>query len=281
MKKQPSISKIFEKSIKSILTSKYIPREQQLFYSQKSMTNGKIIRNIGQGCFNSAPTNVWGKTKNGLEEKMLLLNDKQIDSSCDLLVLGFGDADNNSWYGAGPTRDMRRAYYTPMLLVLQPNIKLGKKGFFSTKSSEYIHEFANSLDSLNLSNPRSSTYSQNNNSTTLIDGIISVSAKENADFHVFAVNARKSNNNYSCDLGALLNFGSFSGHEFLQPEARKGSPLYGPLSLAMGSKENLMQGPVKALYEWLGNCFIKFKNVTNSLPIQPSKIFPMVYVYNS
>ena len=140
---------------------------------------------------------------------MSLLDDEQINSSEGLLVLGYGDADNNGWYGAGPTRDMRRAYYTPMLLALQPNVNIGQKSFFSTKLSEYINQFANSLDSLNLSKRVDSFYPQNNGQINLIYGIVSVSEKENAGFCVSANNVRKLKNNYSCNLNILFKFWEF------------------------------------------------------------------------
>ena len=196
MKKQLLTSIAFKDNIKKILVQKNT--------SQNLVATGKIIRDIGQECFNCAPTNVWGKV-NGLEGKMSLLDDEQINSSEGLLVLGYGDAEKNGWYGAGPTRDMRRAYYTPMLLALQPNINLGREGFFSTKFSEDIIQFAESLDSLNLSKRIDSFYSQNNNSTTLIYGVVDVSNNENAGFSVSAVNIRKSNINCFCDLEILLN----------------------------------------------------------------------------
>ncbi len=212
---------------------------------------------------------------------MLLLDDEKINLSNGLLVLGYGDAENNGWYGAGPTRDMRRAYYTPMLLTLQPNIELGQKGFFSTNFSEYINKFANSLDSLNLSNRTDSLYLQENEQVNLTSGIVSVSEKENAEFRVFATNIKKLNKNYFSDLGIILNFGNFSGHKFLPQEARNGSPLYGPLSLAMNGKENLIEGPVKELYGFLNDCFNKFKKIADTLPLNNHRIFPMVHVDNS
>ena len=168
-----------------------------------------------------------------------------------------------------------------MLLVLQPNVNLGQKGFFSIKFSEYISQFADSLDSLNLLNQYFSNYSQNKSSTTLMYGIVSVSNKENAGFEAFVTNVRKSDKNYFSDLGILLKFGNFSGHNFLPAEARNGSPLYGPLSLAMNGKENLTNGPVKNLYGWLKDCFNKFETTVNKLSTQEKKVFPMVFVDNS
>src|SRR3989344_3282255 len=275
MKKQKSASEIFKENVKEILNCKNDNLEKN------PITTGKIIRDIGQECFRHAPTNVWGKT--GLKEKMSLLGDEKIESSNGLLVLGYGDAENNGWYGAGPTRDMRRAYYTPMLLSVQPEINLGKKTFFSTKLSGDVNQFADTLDSLNFlecSSP--SAYLQNNYSKTLVSGILKVSDKENAGFEVFAANKKIFEKNYSCDLGVLLKFGNFSGHMFLPPEARNGSPLYGPLSLAMNGKENLMQGPVKNLYEFLHNCYAKFGAVVDNFPIQENlNIYPLVFVDNS
>ena len=117
MKKPELASEIFKDSVKEILNCKNDNLEKN------QITTGKLIREIGQGCFNCAPTNIWGKT-NKFEEKMSLLEDEKIESSYGLLVLGYGDAENNGWYGAGPTRDMRRAYYTPMLLAINPKTNL-------------------------------------------------------------------------------------------------------------------------------------------------------------
>ncbi len=271
MSKTNLASKAFKENIKKIISSEN---------TTQKITTGKIIRDIGQECFNCAPTNVWGKT-NRLEGKMSLLDDVNIENSHNLLVLGYGDAENNGWYGAGPTRDMRRAYYKPMLLNLEENVKIGQKGFFSTKLSEYINQFADSLDSLNLSKQVNSFYSQDNGQTNLIYGIVPVSNKENAGFCIFSTNVRKSNKDYFSDLGILLNFGQFSGHIFLPQEIRNGSPLYGPLSLAMNGKENLIEGPVKELYSWLNDCFSKFKKTAEFLPLKEQRIFPMVHVDNS
>src|SRR3989338_8622643 len=276
MKKPELASEIFKDSVKEILNCKNDNLEKN------QITTGKLIREIGQGCFNCAPTNIWGKT-NKFEEKMSLLEDEKIESSYGLLVLGYGDAENNGWYGAGPTRDMRRAYYTPMLLAIKPEANLGRKTFFSNKFSDYTNQFADALDSLNFLKCFSSpAYLQDNYSRTLVSGILKVSDKENAGFEVFAINKKIFEKNYFCDLGVLLKFGNFSGHMFLPPEARNGSPLYGPLSLAMNGKENLMQGPVKNLYEFLHNCYAKFGAVVDNFPIQENlNIYPLVFVDNS
>ena len=166
---------------------------------------------------------------------------------------------------------------------LQPNVKISQKGFFSKNFSEYIFEFANSLDSLDL--PISENYLhylQNSNPTKLICGNVPVSEKENAHFEVFAGNIKKLNKDYFCDLGILLKSAEVSGHNFLPLEVREGSPLYGSLSIAMGGKENLMQGPVKDFYEFLKDKFSEFKETIEKLPMQEnSKFFPMVHVYHS
>ena len=289
MKKQKLASEIFKENVKEIFKKEAIEKNP--------ITTGKLIREIGQGCFNCAPTNIWGKTglkektrnffidasQSSAKEKMSLLEDEKIESSNGLLVLGYGDAENNGWYGAGPTRDMRRAYYTPMLLAIKPEANLGRKTFFSNKFSDYTNQFADALDSLNFLKCFSSpAYLQDNYSRTLVSGILKVSDKENAGFEVFAANKKIFEKNYFCDLGVLLKFGNFSGHMFLPPEARNGSPLYGPLSLAMNGKENLMQGPVKNLYEFLHNCYAKFGAVVDNFPIQENlNIYPLVFVDNS
>jgi len=275
MKKQELTSEIFKENVKEIFNCKKNTLEN-------SITIGKIIRDIGQECFKYAPTNVWGKT-NKLEEKMSLLKDEQIESSYGLLVLGYGDSENNRWYGAGPTRDMRRAYYTPMLLSIKPEINLGKKTFFSTKLSEDVNQFANALDSLNFLESYSPlAYLQNNSPRTLVSGIVKVSDNENAGFEIFAANKKISEKNYFCDLGVILKFGNFSGHMFLPPEIKETSPFNGPLSLAMNGKENLMYGPVKELYGFLHNCYSKFGAVVDNLPMQENiNIYPLVFVDNS
>src|SRR3989344_3457855 len=237
MKKPELASEIFKGSVKEILNCKNDNLEKN------QITTGKLIREIGQGCFNCAPTNIWGKT-NKFEEKMSLLEDEKIESSYGLLVLGYGDAENNGWYGAGPTRDMRRAYYTPMLLAINSETNLGKKTFFSNK----------------------------------------VSDKENAGFEIFAANKKRQEKNYYCDLGVLLKFGNFSGHRFIPSEIRETSPINGPLSLAMNGKENLMQGPVKELYGFLYNCYHKFGAVVDKIhsPTQENiDVYPLVFVDNS
>jgi len=275
MEKQELTSEIFKENVKEIFKKDTL---------ENPLTTGKIIRNIGQECFKYAPTNVWGKTSK-LEEKMSLLDDEQMEYSQGLLVLGYGDAEKNGWYGAGPTRDMRRAYYTPMLLSIQPEINLGKKTFFSTKLSEEVNQFADALDSLNFlefSSPPA--YLQNNYSRTLVSGIVKVSDKENAGFEIFAANKKRQEKNYYCDLGVLLKFGNFSGHRFIPSEIRETSPINGPLSLAMNGKENLMQGPVKELYGFLYNCYHKFGAVVDKIhsPTQENiDVYPLVFVDNS
>ena len=278
MKKPELASEIFKDSVKEILNCKNDNLEKN------PITTGKLIREIGQGCFNCAPTNIWGKT-NKFEEKMSLLEDEKIESSYGLLVLGYGDAENNGWYGAGPTRDMRRAYYTPMLLAINPKTNLSKKTFFSNKFSEYTNQFADALDSLNfLESSSHPAYLQNNYSRTLVSGIVKVSDKENAGFEIFAANKKRQEKNYYCDLGVLLKFGNFSGHRFIPSEIRETSPINGPLSLAMNGKENLMQGPVKELYGFLYNCYHKFGAVVDKIhsPTQENiDVYPLVFVDNS
>lgn len=270
MTKEKQPSKIFKKNVKSMISSNDNS-------NQNFMMSAGIIRAMGQECFSSAPTNIWGKTKNGIEGKMELLDDSKINSSNGLLVLGFGDAYGNGCYGAGPTRDMRRAYYTPMVLTLQPNVKIGKKDLLFNSNSKYIREFSKSVDSLELSDLNSDCF-KNSNIKPLLGGVFN----KEAIFNIFASNIRKSKRDYFCDLGILLKSEEVSGHNFIPQEQRNDSPLYGPLSLAMGGKDNLIKGPVKELYDFLGNKFNKFKEITEKFPLQDiRKSFPMVYVYGS
>jgi len=248
----------------------------------------QTVRTIGQRCFSYAPTDVWGFANGAAQSKneqpvlfksraMELLTDEQIQTSQSLLVLGFGAGKPG--YGAGPTRDMRRAFYTPIVLATLEKVELGKINWGIKSVSPFVKELSLAIETLDLSSPTFGQFSSHNPTSSLFSSNVRVNGQKfGAD--IFISNVSKTGGHVLCDINIYLVGKEISGQAFLPPDAAATSPLFSSLAFEVGGQEALMGGPAKQLNTWLFEQCKSMKSIVDKV-VKNSPTTPMVHVYNS
>ncbi len=217
----------------SILNERKFPTRQELVQRNRIKDRAQLIMNAGRGLTVPADR-VWGKPSNG-DSGNEWINGLQRDDLNDvnnhgLFVLGYGDP--RSPYGAGPTRDPRRATYAARLMVRFEDIPIFSKGFFRTAESKHV-------DGLNA---WAEEYMRKDNPNAF-RGLQYDSRDQDASFYFYVgnnyfggqlINLTRDKNGLastvSGDLVFIINDGFFSGQDFIDDfEFRNSSPIYGKL----------------------------------------------------
>ncbi len=205
------------------------------------------------------------------------MTDEQINDSRSLLLVGHGD-DKGS-YGAGPTRDMRRADYLPFMVVVQDDAAIGGGRVFRTVS-DFTKSFAGRLDSLGAEKSGISVHAKHVYPTFSASLKMADGTPVSLDIGLANVHIEKGT--VIANQVLIFTPPERSGQEFLPDDVRGGSPLFGSLSYAMGGAEQLMDGPVKSLHDWLGGVFRQMKEASGKLTGECGKrLLPLVSVWNS
>jgi len=229
---------------------------KQLEASADFVTRAQLVRKAGVRALDIDNINVWGEWKpepaqrpheGGGQDLILrlsepscivLLNDNAINGmqKPDLLFVGYGDA--SGCYGAGPTRDLRRATYGPRLIAVLPDVHLATKGLLSFKPTDFVRQLAARIDA--------------------IDGV------GNANVGVTNLSLEKGgpfSTGVDGDIVLLLNHPHASGHAFLPENVRQTSPLYGDLRTVGVS----IDGCGKALRGWIEGAIVKLKETLGGI----------------
>jgi len=147
------------------------------------------------------------------------LSDNDINSSAKLglVVVGYGNPEGG--YGAGPTRDLRRATLAVRMTITFEGVQLSKSISGFKKQSDFVNEISGIL-ARDFSGDAGELASMSGMDRKFwLDCGISNVFKEGA----WPVSAVKG------DVTFTVTFGFQSGHRFLPEEIRGTSPLYGRL----------------------------------------------------
>ncbi|MFH1470517.1 MAG: hypothetical protein ABIF01_02105 [Candidatus Micrarchaeota archaeon] len=259
---------------------------------------GPIMRELGSRYLGIDDIKVWGNKKEGhgrmndstalvvrKEPTIAELSDSDIKEggNLGLVVVGFGNAFNNGWYGAGPTRDLRRATLASRIIAITSNITLVNTNLIGHKSSEFLRAVSTNLNgnfqvsdssgpswSSRKSLIQLNTYAlQRGDETSFATFWLTTLSKEKAGVMASSVNG---------DLVITLTFGPVSGHRFLPREVRQTSPLHGSLDSFLNT-----DGVYADAKKWIDGQIGRLREIVDKLLPQGQKadVIEAVTVYNT
>ena len=234
-----------------------LPTKQELTEREKIEDRARIIMKVGE-CLTVPARTAWGRPSNeniiGREWLEGLQKDDLNDvNNHGLFVLGYGDA--KSPYGAGPTRDPRRATYGARLLVRFEDMPIFSRNLFRTVESEPIKEL-NAWIEENMKQEKYRTLEAGQFYDIKFDFWFCVG---NTSFSGRFANLTRRKDGFAShavlgDLVLVLNDGYFSGQYFIRdPEIRDSSPLYGKLEHIFSESSEVYQKIGATLQRTLDN----------------------------
>lgn len=240
--------------VKALAKANFPASRQELVKGNRFLDRAQCILDTGIGLAVPATT-VWGMPlpngkdwKKGVERGELNNTDHEFALTMGKLlpygpfVVGYGDPD--SCYGAGPTRDPRRATYAARLLVRFEDVPLMSDGLLRKRESapvEALNEWvAENADATKLYPASFSGWERDSLSFSFYVGRVWFGGR--------AVNLTRSKTGAAAsivrgDLVLVLNDGYFSGQAFIPDAAvRHYSPLYGKLETIYSQGSEVYRG---------------------------------------
>ncbi|MCX8197569.1 MAG: hypothetical protein N3G80_04645 [Candidatus Micrarchaeota archaeon] len=189
------------------------------------------------------------------------------------VVVGYGDAYNNGNYGAGPTRNPLRAFYSPFVLAVFNFVVLKTRSFGLTFNGSIINELESKLMDYGFTKDSGKYYSYSVYEEK-IHRVATLSTKIGGELYfleLMLTNTSKERQNaftytFNGDLGIVLSNRQFiSGHRFLRPKDRQGSPGFGDPWISMGAQD--VQELYQTVKAWSSNAFSQLMHIiSNILP---------------
>jgi hypothetical protein len=266
---------------------------ESLISSKRFINTSQIIRGIGRAYLGIENIRVWGIEKNRFENVFepsgsttlerwkepfhVELEDKYLNRGGNFGLLCVGYGDPVTCYGAGPTRDLRRATLGPRIIAISTNIQLATKNLLGKKMAAFIPELATKLESnfqvdvdcgpgYNSLTPFTNieTFSlkslkkndedsdDKNDKTTWVTLWLANLSREKTGILSSSVNG---------DIIMTMTQGWVSGHKFLPEKVCNTSPFSGGLASVLGD----LTGVFNEAQEWMNGQITKLTKVAEIL----------------